>query len=94
MTSVQITPMEPEHFGVQIDEGEVGGAVKSVRVAVPSALLEELGMADVDPVTIVEETVAFLLEREPATNLLPEFALDDVPKYFPEFFEELRTRLS
>ena len=94
MTSVQITPMEPEHFGVQIDEGEIGGATTSVRVAVPSALLDELGMADVDPVTIVEETVSFLLEREPATSILSEFSLDDVPKYFPEFFEELKTRLS
>jgi hypothetical protein len=42
----------------------------------------------------VQETMRFLLEREPATSILPEFSLEDVSRFFPEFYEELRRRLS
>ena len=91
MTALQITRMEPEHYGVQVEEGDT---ITSHRVTVPAALLDDLGMSDVDPVTIVEESVRFLLDREPATSILGEFSLEDVPKHFPEFYDELRARLS
>jgi hypothetical protein len=42
----------------------------------------------------VRETIEFLLEREPATAILPEFSLNDVARYFPEFPEELQRRLT
>ena len=38
--------------------------------------------------------VDFLLEREPATSILPEFSLVDVSRYFPDFPKELRRRLA
>ena len=39
------------------------------------------------------ESIAFLLEREPASSILPEFSLDVIPNYFPEYKEELPGRL-
>lgn len=91
MTALQITPMEPEYFGVQVEEGDI---TTSHRVTVPTAMLDDLGMTDVDPVVILEESFGFLLDREPATSILHEFSLEDVPKHFPEFYDELRSRLS
>ena len=91
MTVVRVVPMEPEHFGVQVEEGDVTTAH---RVVVPTALLDDLVMTDVDPVTIVEETFGFLLDREPATSILEEFSIEDVPRHFPDFYDELRARLS
>lgn len=89
-TGITITPMEPDTFGVQLEEGD---ARTSHRVHVPTELLDDLGLADVDRELIVRETLAFLLEREPPTSILDEFSLDDVAGYFPEYYEELRRRV-
>jgi hypothetical protein len=61
---------------------------------VPDGLLDEIGLANADRERVVQETMRFLLEREPATSILPEFSLEDVPRYFQDFYEELRRRLS
>jgi hypothetical protein len=37
--------------------------------------------------------MAFLLEREPATSVLREFALSDIQEYFDEYYDELTTRV-
>jgi len=36
----------------------------------------------------------FLLEREPATSILREFALSTISDYFPEYPAEMLRRLS
>jgi bifunctional DNA-binding transcriptional regulator/antitoxin component of YhaV-PrlF toxin-antitoxin module len=89
-TGMTITPSEPEWFDVQLEDG---ATATSYRVRVPAPLLEELGLADADRELVVRETFAFLLEREPPSSILGEFALDVVPRYFPEFYDELRRRL-
>jgi hypothetical protein len=91
MSEIVVTPMEPETYGVQITEGQT---TTSVRVAVPPDLLDDLGLAEVDPELIVRESIGFLLDREPATAILPEFSLSDIPGYFPDYYDELTARLS
>lgn len=83
--------MEPGRFGVQVSEGDV---VTSHRVEVPGQLLDDLGLDDVDQERLVRETFGFLLEREPATSIMPEFSLDVVSRFFPDYPEELRARLT
>jgi hypothetical protein len=36
----------------------------------------------------------FLLDREPNTSILAAFDLQDINRYFPEFEDEIRSRLS
>ncbi|TML37094.1 MAG: hypothetical protein E6G27_18075 [Actinobacteria bacterium] len=94
MSEITVTPMESGWFGVQVSEGKVE---TSHRVRVPDDLTERLGLADEgqpDGVQLVRESMGFLLEREPATSILEEFSLDDIAKYFPEYYAELRTRIS
>lgn len=90
MTRVTITQMEPGSYGVQLEEG---GTTTTHRVHVPDALLEDLGLADAEQERIVRESFAFLLEREPPSSILGEFSLDVIPRYFPDYHDELRRRL-
>ena len=90
-TSVDITAMAPNHYGVQIREGHT---TTSHEVVVPPAVLDDLGLIEVDESRVVRETVSFLLDREPATSIMNSFSLEDVAGFFPEFYDELRDRLA
>ena len=90
MTDVRITPPEEGAFGVEVTEGD---ETTNHRVTIPEGYLDELGVAGADPEEVVREAFAFLLEREPATSILREFALGEIEGYFPEFREELPRRL-
>ena len=91
MSEITITPMEPDHFGVQVTEGDT---TTSHRVRVPPSLVDDLALGDVDREVLVRESFGFLLDREPATAILSDFALDDIPRYFPEYYDELRARVT
>jgi hypothetical protein len=90
MTDIAITPLEPAHFGVEVTEGTV---TTGHKVRVPDDLLEDLVLTDEDPVDVVRASIEFLLEREPATAILPELSLDDIARFFPEYPDELKARL-
>ncbi len=90
MTDITITPMEPDHYGVQVTEGTT---MTSHRVRVPPALLDDLGLAGAEPEDVLRASFGFLLEREPATSILPEFSLDEIPRFFPDYYGELEARL-
>ncbi len=91
MSEITITAMEPNHYGVQVREGDT---TTSHRVFVPPAMLDDLGLIDVDHERVIRESIGFLLEREPATAIQQEFALDDIPSFFDDYYDELRTRLA
>jgi hypothetical protein len=90
MTDIAITALDPDHYGVEVTEGNV---TTGHRVAVPPALLDDLVLTDEDPELVVRASIEFLLEREPAGAILREFSLEDIPGYFPEYYDELKTRL-
>ncbi len=90
MSSVKVTAMGANEFGVQVVEGDVE---TSHRVRVPESLLDDLGLAEVDQEALVTESFAFLLEREPATAIMAEFPLSTISDFFPDYLDELRTRL-
>ena len=45
------------------------------------------GAGDVEG--LVRRSFVFLLEREPATSILPRFQLSAIERYFPEFDREM-----
>lgn len=87
---LSVTRLDDGNFGVEIRQGS---ETTNHRVHVPSGLVEDLGLDDVDEEHLVRESMAFLLEREPASSILPEFGLDIIPRYFPEYSEELVRRV-
>jgi hypothetical protein len=90
VSEIEVMPLHEGAFGVKVTEGDV---TTDHRVTVPPALVDDLGLGGAEPEAIVRESIAFLLEREPATSILPEFSLDEVGRYFPEFTSELPRRL-
>lgn len=62
MTSIAITEMGEGQFGVEVEEGDER---TGHRVTVPDALIDDLGLFEVDPATVVRESVGFLIDREP-----------------------------
>jgi hypothetical protein len=90
VSQITVTALEPGHFGVEVEEGHV---TTSHQVAVPAVFLDNLGLPDVDQTELVEETFRFRLDREPADAILRSFPIDQVARYFPDFYDEMRTRL-
>ena len=91
MTTMRVVSMGPGEYGVEVEEGH---EITAHKVRLPQTFLDDVLLTGVDEEQIVRETIDFLLEREPATSILPEFSLDDVSRYFPEFPEELQRRLT
>ena len=63
-------------------------------MTVPAWMTDDPELGAVDPEVIVQESMEFLLEREPPTSILSEFSLDVIPRYFGDYHSELRRRLS
>ena len=88
MADIDVTSVGPREFEVT-----VGGSDTEHRVTVPEGLISDLGLPEYDLERVVRESFEFLLEREPATSIMPEFSLDVIPNYFPEYEDELPKRL-
>ncbi len=91
MADITISPLGPREFEVEVREGD---ADTTHRVTVPEGLIEDLQLPEDDLERVVRESFEFLLEREPASSILPEFSLDEISRYFPEYPDELPERLS
>ncbi len=70
-----------------------GLEVSSHRVHVRPDDLQRLA-AQAEPNRLVEESFAFLLERESPRMILASFELADIGRYFPEYESEIRRRMS
>ena len=90
MSGIKITPAGAHEFTVEVTEGD---ETTSHHVIVPPTLLADWGLEDVEEETVVRESFVFLLEREPATSILPDFSLAIISRYFPEYGDELPERL-
>lgn len=63
------------------------------RVHMSQEYYRELCGATITHEFVLITAFRFLLEREPNTAILAEFDLNDISRYFPEFEEEIRSRL-
>ena len=89
MADITVTASErdPLEFDVEVASGRLH---TSHRVTVPEDLPGRFGTL---PETLVRTSFEFLLEREPATSILPEFSLSVISRYFPEYLDEMASRL-
>jgi hypothetical protein len=90
VAELTITQLEPGTFGVEVVEGN---ATTSHRVVLEDEFLDGAGLDAVEREVVVRETFEFLLEREPPSAIMSEFGLDTVARFFPEFVEELISRI-
>lgn len=71
-----------------------GDAPTTHEVTIPAGYLQSIGVADVAPERVLEESFRFLLEREPNTSILRSFELPVIARYFPDYEKEIALRLS
>jgi hypothetical protein len=90
MRRIDVEPAGDGRYRVNVEEVPTR---TSHLVTADTDVLEKLGVGHVDPERVVRESFVFLLEREPASSILREFSLDVITRYFPEYPEELPTRL-
>jgi hypothetical protein len=87
MTQITVTREADGTFHVQTAAGT------GHQVSMPAGFPASLGCGHVDPGELVRASFEFLLEREPAASILPEFSLDVISRYFPGYPAEIRARL-
>ena len=91
MSAITVTAMEPGWFGVQVDEGH---RVTSHRVHVPEDRFAANLPEGVDAELLVTESIAYLLEKEPATAIMDEFSLGEIVRYYADYPDDIRGRVS
>ena len=69
-----------------------GAVMTHHRVRVTKADLDRLSEG-LSAQELLEESFRFLLERESNTSILSSFDLPVIDRYFPEYEQEIRTRL-
>jgi hypothetical protein len=77
-------------FTVRIREGD--GSPSKHEIGVPDADWERFGGGYETRVELVQESVRFLLEREPKESILRSFDLRDIARYFPDYGETFSRR--
>ncbi|PZS21821.1 MAG: hypothetical protein DLM54_03880 [Acidimicrobiales bacterium] len=89
MSEIVVSPLGAGAYRVEVREGS---RISHHQVEVPDGFADGL-VPGADAARIVQESFAFLLEREPATSILANFALPVIGDYFPEYRSELSRRL-
>ncbi len=90
MADITVTSIGARKFHVQIRDDDLE---TSHHVTVPENLINELRLPEDSLDRAVRESFVFLLEREPASSIMPVFSLDIISGYFPEYKEKLPERL-
>jgi hypothetical protein len=73
----------------------VGSGADSTEhvVSVSTVELQRYAPGASDPQRLVEESFAYLLEREPKESILRTFSLSTIERYFPRFASEIGDRI-
>jgi hypothetical protein len=90
MPEITVTQTGSDLFTVNVTD-ERGETVHRVRLSV----VDHRRLApEAEPTRLVEESFRFLLEREPKEAILRTFDLPIIGRYFPEYDEEIKSRIS
>lgn len=92
MSDIRVSHLTTGGYGVHVHEG--GAVVTNHRVTIPEDFPLDLGVPGAGGEELVRQTFEFLLEREPATSIREELDLGEVSGYYPEYGDEIRTRLT
>jgi hypothetical protein len=91
MPDIDIAAADTNTYDVTITDDD--GEQTSHRVWVPPSVLTGLGLSEAQEPVLVRASMAYLLEREPASSILPQFGLDEIARFFPNYPTEIGTLL-
>lgn len=87
---IDVSSAGPGAWRVDVTEG--GSTTTHIVIATDDHIAELGGGADA--ATLLRESFRFLLEREPKESILSRFELPVIGRYFPDYPDEMRQRLS
>ncbi len=87
MLAVQATPTS-DGWECTVQVGEPPSTVHLMRI--PTHDLERWGRQGEAPEQLARRAFEFLLSREPASQILRDFTIADIQRYFPDFDREIR----
>jgi hypothetical protein len=87
MPDIDITAADANTYDVTVTAAD--GEQTSHRVWVPPAILTELGLSEAQEPVLVRASMTYLLEREAASSILPQFGLDEIARFFPNYPTEI-----
>ncbi|MFD4944658.1 hypothetical protein ACFWNT_19525 [Streptomyces sp. NPDC058409] len=86
----QVKALGDHDYLVRVHEA---GEMIETLFQVSSAMLDQLHLVEADEQRVVEETAAFLAERQPVIDLPQMIDLEDVAAAYGDFLDELDRRL-
>ena len=89
MATIRVESTGDSQYRVSVDDR--GTRTNHVVTATPQDVARYA--PDTTPERLIEASFEFLLEREPATSILPSFALLVIERYFPEYPKAIRAQL-
>jgi hypothetical protein len=91
MAEIDVNEQRPGCFAVEVHDGS---QTTRHEITVPDGMTDWFGGSSPDPVALVRESFAFLLQRESPTSILRRFRLDVIGEYFPEYRSEIVRRMT
>lgn len=78
---ISVSQIDSETYQVEVD----GPPVTTHLVTLPDAIYRRMTERRATPEGLIMQSFRFLLERESNTQILAQFALTDIERYFPEW---------
>lgn len=91
---ISVTSVESNNgwtFGVQV--AEQGGQTRHSVTLTRQAFAQLTGGKQTTPEDLVKRSFEFLLEREPKHQILRQFSLPEISRYFPDYPADILSRL-
>ena len=90
MATIHIEAAGISKYHVSIDER---GRTSRHTVTATPADVARYAPEGTSPERLIHASFEFLLEREPASSILPSFALPVIERYFPEYAKVIREQV-
>ncbi len=88
---IEIEKFDESHFRVRVIED---GSESSHQVTLNPKDCARLAGGAAEPEELIRKSFQFLLEREPKESILARFDLSVIRRYFPEYEQEIKRRIS
>jgi len=90
-TKIEIEKFDASHFRVRVIED---GSESSHQVTLNPKDCARITGGAAEPEALIRKSFQFLLEREPKESILARFDLSVISRYFPEYEQEMKRKLS
>jgi hypothetical protein len=85
--SISVTAKDKDTFSVIV----TSGSTTTHSVTISDLIHTKLTSGKISKELLLEKSFEFLLQREPNTSILPQFKLEVISQYFPDYAKQAST---